>query len=69
MNPYESLANVSPGDVYAGRKEVILQKRQEKKRLTLERRKQYNLSRRNINQNNGPDHYQIANMKSGDCLH
>ena len=53
--PHESLANVSPGDVYAGRKEVILQKRQEKKRLTLERRKRYNLGRRNINQNNGPN--------------
>jgi transposase InsO family protein len=55
--PHESLDNVSPDDVYAGRKKVILQKRREKKRLTLERRKQYNLSRRNINQNNGPEQY------------
>lgn len=53
--PHESLDNVSPGDVYAGRKEVILQKRREKKRLTLARRKQYNLSRRNANQNSGPN--------------
>jgi len=52
--PHESLDNVSPNDVYAGRKEVILKKRQIKKRLTLERRKQYNLTR-GINQNNGPD--------------
>jgi len=58
--PHESLNNVSPNDVYAGRKEEILKKRQEKKRLTLERRKQYNLSR-NINQNNGPKQHQSAN--------
>lgn len=44
--PHESLDNVSPNDVYAGRKEAILQKRQEKKRLTLERRKKYNLEGR-----------------------
>jgi hypothetical protein len=41
--PHESLDNVSPNDVYAGQKEAILQKRQEKKRLTIERRKKYNL--------------------------
>lgn len=50
QTPHEALDNVPPNDVYAGRKEEILQKRQEKKRLTLERRKQYNLSR-NTNQN------------------
>jgi len=48
ITPHESLANVSPGDVYAGRKEVILQKRKEVKRLTLERRKRYNLEGRNL---------------------
>ena len=37
--PHEVLENVSPNDVYAGRKEVALQRREEKKRLTLERRK------------------------------
>jgi len=52
--PHESLSNVSPNDVYAGRKEEILKRRQEKKRLTLERRKKYNLEGRNINQNNDP---------------
>lgn len=61
--PHESLDNVSPDDVYAGRKEAILQKRQEKKRLTLERRKQYNLSR-DINQNNDPEQYQTANLNN-----
>src|SRR5512136_2603169 len=45
--PHEALANVSPNDVYAGRKEVVLQRRQEKKRLTLESRKQYNLNTKN----------------------
>jgi len=60
--PHESQDNVCPNDVYAGRKEVILQKRQEKKRLTLERRKKYNLEGRNANQNNSPDQYPIANL-------
>jgi hypothetical protein len=45
QTPHESLQNVSPNDVYAGRKEAILKARAEKKRLTLERRKQYNLNR------------------------
>lgn len=58
--PHEALDNVSPDDVYAGRKEEILQKRQEKKRLTLERRKQYNLNR-TVNQNNDPEQHQTAN--------
>jgi len=47
--PHESLDNVAPNDVYMGRKEEILAKRREKKRLTLERRKQYNLSRGFVN--------------------
>lgn len=41
--PHTALSNVSPKDVYAGRKEEILRRRVEKKRLTLERRKRYNL--------------------------
>ncbi|MFH2068186.1 MAG: DDE-type integrase/transposase/recombinase [Candidatus Omnitrophota bacterium] len=60
ITPHESQANVCPNDVYAGRKEVVLQKRQEKKRLTLERRKKYNLEGRNANQNNSPDKHQIS---------
>jgi len=55
--PHESLENVSPNDVYAGRKEAILKRRKEKKRLTLERRKQYNLNMKN----KGPDHHGVAN--------
>lgn len=41
--PHEVLGNVSPNDVYAGRRDEILKRRAEKKRLTLERRKNYNL--------------------------
>ncbi len=51
---HESLNNVCPDDVYAGRKEEILQKRLEKKRLTLQWRKKYNLEKRNINLTNNP---------------
>lgn len=42
--PHEAHQNVSPNDVYAGRKEEILARRREKKRLTLEYRKKYNLN-------------------------
>jgi transposase InsO family protein len=55
--PHESLENVAPNDVYAGRKEGILKARQEKKRLTVERRKKYNLE----GKNSGPSQYQSAN--------
>lgn len=41
--PHEALSNVSPNDVYAGRKDAILQRRAEKKRWTLARRKIVNL--------------------------
>jgi transposase InsO family protein len=58
---HESLKNVSPNDVYAGRKEVILQKRREKKRFTLERRKQYNLHGRSVNPTDHSDQHQCAN--------
>lgn len=43
--PMEVLKNVSPNDVNAGRQKEILKRREEKKRLTLIRRKEYNLSR------------------------
>lgn len=41
--PHTALNNVSPWDVYAGKREEILRKRAEKKRLTLARRKLYNM--------------------------
>lgn len=55
--PHEILDSVSPNDMYAGRKAVVLQRRQEKKRLTLERRKQYNLNMKKEH----PDQPQDAN--------
>jgi transposase InsO family protein len=58
--PHEALSNVSPNDVYAGRKEDILQKRREKKRLTMERRRQYNLYGHSTNSDD-PDQHQNAN--------
>lgn len=64
--PHEALDNVSPNDVYAGKKEVILKQRKEKKRFTLEQRKRYNLEGRDINQKNGPEQRQIANLNLGD---
>lgn len=42
--PHKSLQNVSPYDVYLGRKEEILQRRREKKLLTFAARRRYNLS-------------------------
>ena len=64
--PHESLDNVSPDDVYAGRKEEILKRRSEKKRLTIERRKKYNLEDKDINQNKGPDQHQAANLNNAE---
>lgn len=66
--PHESLDNVSPNDVYAGRREQILQKRKEKKRLTLERRKRYNLEGRKSNQNTDPDQCQSANLNNANLF-
>jgi len=64
--PHEALDNVSPNDAYAGRREEILKRRIEKKRLTLERRKKYNLEGKNINQNKGPDQRQAANLNNAE---
>jgi transposase InsO family protein len=58
--PHEALNNVSPNDVYAGRKEAILQKRREKKHLTMQRRRQYNLYGQGVN-NEGSDQCHTAN--------
>lgn len=41
---HESLGNVTPDDVFYGRREEIIKERDEKRRLTLIRRKEYNRS-------------------------
>ncbi len=43
ITPHEALKNVCPNDVYVGRQEEILKRREEKKRWTLARRKIVNL--------------------------
>jgi putative transposase len=39
---HESLGNVTPDDVFYGRREKIIKEREEKRRLTIMRRKKYN---------------------------
>lgn len=51
--PHTALKNVSPRDVYLGRQEAILKQRAEKKALTIQRRKEYNMARRRQNQMGG----------------
>jgi putative transposase len=40
---HEGIGNVTPADVYDGRREEILKRRKEQKQATLDRRFQYNL--------------------------
>jgi hypothetical protein len=44
---HEGVGNVAPADVYYGRREAILQRREEQKRVTLEERFRYNRNRSN----------------------
>jgi hypothetical protein len=39
---HESLGNVTPDDVFYGRREQIIKAREDKRRLTIMRRKKYN---------------------------
>ncbi len=57
--PHIALDNVSPRDVYTGRREAILHKRADKKRLTLERRKLYNMR----GENNAGQPYGVQSAK------
>jgi hypothetical protein len=42
---HEGIGNVTPADVYFGRREEILKRRKEQKQETLDRRFQYNLGK------------------------
>ena len=42
---HEGIGNVAPADVYYGRRETILKRREQQKRVTLEERFRYNRSR------------------------
>jgi hypothetical protein len=44
---HEGIGNVAPADVFYGRRDGILKRREEQKRVTLEERFRYNRSRSN----------------------
>ena len=43
---HEGIGNVTPADVYYGRREEIIKRREKQKRQTLNERFQYNFSRK-----------------------
>ena len=45
---HEAIGNVAPADVYYGRREEILRRREEQKQRTIEERLRYNLGRSNL---------------------
>jgi len=45
---HESLGNVTPDDVFYGRRDLIIKERNEKRRLTLKSRKEYNQSSNSV---------------------
>ncbi len=60
---HEALSNITPVDVYYGRKDDILAKRKEAKRRTLRARREYNRKLRELDSGNSTRqsvHYQIV---------
>ena len=45
---HEGIGNVTPADVYYGRRDGILRKREEQKQRTIQERLRYNLGRSNL---------------------
>ena len=49
---HEALGNVTPADVYYGRKEYIMARRKEAKRSILQARREYNRKQRELDRTN-----------------
>jgi RNA-directed DNA polymerase len=61
---HEGLGNVTPADVYYGRREEILQRREAQKQQTLHERFQYNLGQR-TNRATGESEFQDRSLSDG----
>ena len=62
---HEGIGNVTPADVYYGRREEILKRREEQKQQTLYERFQYNLAQKNNRATGEPE---VRNRSLSDGL-